>query len=314
MFTRSYTKISRSYTKNFYFGLPFLFFSFVTTAQTVTDIDGNIYQTVSLGTQTWMKENLKVTRFNDGSPIPRVTDGMAWEQLVAPAYCWYRNDTANGEIYGALYNWYAIGSGKLAPEGWRCPTAEDWNTLANFLGGDSIAGGRMKEAGFSHWLDPNTGATNSSGFTALPGGVRDEFGTFDYLGYIGGWWCSTESDTSAAAYFAMFNNYAFLLKLGQNKVLGGSVRLMKDNGSGTGGENSRQGFRLFPNPSAGHVSIVAPAGFLPAEITIYNLTGTAVIQRPFQNILDIGPLPAGIYMLELSDGKNYWRKKLIRIE
>ncbi len=139
------------------------------TNLTVTDIDGNTYRTVKIGTQTWMAENLKVTRYRNGSSITYVTG--SWSSLTSGSWGYPNHSSANNATYGKLYNYYAaVDSRKVAPQGWHVPSLSDWTTLFNYLGGSSIAGGKMKETGTSHWLSPNTGATNSSGFTALPAG------------------------------------------------------------------------------------------------------------------------------------------------
>jgi uncharacterized protein (TIGR02145 family) len=144
----------------------------------VTDTDGNVYHTVIIGTQEWMVENLKTRRFNDGSAIPLVASSSAWPTLTTAGYCWYNNDSAaNSATYGALYNWFAVNAGKLAPTGWHVPSDSEWNVLITYLGGESVAGGRLKEAGTVHWNSPNAGATNEFGFTALPGGHRDLYGS-----------------------------------------------------------------------------------------------------------------------------------------
>ncbi len=178
------------------FGLLYCF-STAVTASTVTDIDGNIYQTVTIGTQVWMAENLRVTHYRNGDPIPSVTDNSVWASLATGAYCEYNNDPANVAIYGRIYNWYAVNDSRnMAPEGWHIPTDADWQVLSDYLGGDAIAGGKMKEAGTAHWLEPNTGATNESGFTALPGGWRSP-----YYYYMGSWaffWSSTEANSNHA--------------------------------------------------------------------------------------------------------------------
>jgi uncharacterized protein (TIGR02145 family) len=149
---------------------------------TVTDIDGNVYHTITIGTQVWMLENFKATKYNDGTDIPAVVAD------TAPGYCWYNNNAATYKTpYGALYNWVSVHSGKLAPAGWHVPTDADWNVIQAYLGGSSVAGGAMKETGTTHW-NGSTGATNSSGFTALPGGIRDEYGHFSSLGDNGGYW------------------------------------------------------------------------------------------------------------------------------
>jgi len=167
-------------------------FSFVTLS-TITDIDGNVYAVVHIGTQFWMQENLKTENLNDGTPIPDITDAVVWENTKTPALCYYDNDKAtNKNIYGALYNWYSVSSGKLCPEGWHVPSSYEWTILFDFVGGSDIAGYKLKEAGTSHWKDPNY-ASDEYVFKALPGG--EGYGVashwyFSSLG-IGGYWGTT---------------------------------------------------------------------------------------------------------------------------
>jgi uncharacterized protein (TIGR02145 family) len=163
------------------------------TYGTLSDMDGNEYKTIEIGNQTWMAENLRTTKYNDGSSVPAVNDNSTWFNLTTDAYCWYDNDITKKEIYGALYNWYAVNRGNLCPAGWHVPTDQEWTVLSAYLGGESVAGGKLKETGTAHW-NPNTGATNESGFTALPGGMRGNGGVFFDLGYYGGyWWSATEN-------------------------------------------------------------------------------------------------------------------------
>jgi|WetSurMetagenome_2_1015567.scaffolds.fasta_scaffold01085_13 uncharacterized protein (TIGR02145 family) len=146
----------------------------------VTDIDGNVYKTIIINDKEWMAENLKVSKYNDGTLnyagtiLMHIKDAGNWN-LATPGYCWYGDDSLNYDIYGALYNWYAVSSGKLCPSGWHVPAVSEWTSMINALGGQTQAGGSLKEAGNAHWITPNTGATNSSGFTALPGGVEDPY-------------------------------------------------------------------------------------------------------------------------------------------
>jgi uncharacterized protein (TIGR02145 family) len=171
--------------------------------ETVTDFDGNIYQTVTIGDQVWLVENFMSTRYNDGTSIPLVTINTDWINLSAPGYCWYDNDIANRETYGALFNWYAVQTNKLCPTGWHVPSDEEWTTLTDFLGGESTVGGKLKEAGTSHWDSPNIGATNESGFTALPGGFRGAQGVCYYIGHWGQFWTSTSPVETVAYYRQM---------------------------------------------------------------------------------------------------------------
>jgi uncharacterized protein (TIGR02145 family) len=199
------------------------------TSLTINDIDGNLYHTVTIGTQIWIVENLKTSRYNDGTPIPLVTDSAAWSNLTTPGYCWYNNDTVNKNTYGAIYNWFTVNTGKLAPTGWHVPTDDEWTTLTTYLGGESIAGGKLKEAGTTHWRTPNAGATNENGFTALPGGHRDINGTFSVIGDDGFWWSVTEYSTTGKAWYrSMDYNYAGVLRVSNNKTNGHSVRCIKD--------------------------------------------------------------------------------------
>jgi len=146
------------------------------TYGTLSDIEGNSYKTIQIGTQVWMAENLKTAKYNDNTSIPLVTIGL-WGD-TNPAYSWYNNDPATKDTYGALYKWYTVATGKLCPTGWHVPSDVEWTTLTTFLGGEGVAGGRMKESGTGHWLTPNSDATNSSGFTALPVGSRYRDGLF----------------------------------------------------------------------------------------------------------------------------------------
>jgi uncharacterized protein (TIGR02145 family) len=196
---------------------------------TVTDIDGNVYHPITIGTQVWLVENLKTTRYNDGTPIPLVTDSTAWSNLTTPGYCWYNNDAANKNTYGALYNWFTVNTGILAPTGWHVPTDTEWTTLTTYLGGESIAGGKLKETGSTHWRSPNAGATNESGFTALPGGHRDINGAFSAIGDDGYWWSVTEYGSTGKVWYRNMNyNYAGVVRVSNNKINGHSVRCVKD--------------------------------------------------------------------------------------
>ena len=198
-------------------------------SNTVTDIDGNVYHFDTIGTQVWMVENLRTTRNNDGSPIPAVADNLNWSGLTTVAYCDYDNIPDSSKIYGKLYNWYAINDArKLAPAGWHVPSDEEWVILLTYLGGESVAGGKLKETGTAHWESPNVGATNESGFTALPGGRRDFNGTFYYIRQNGYFWSSTEWNTPSAYYRFMFFNTSNVAWLANLKTLGFSVRCLKD--------------------------------------------------------------------------------------
>lgn len=193
------------------------------------DFDGNEYNTVKIGRQTWMVQNLKTTKYNDGTAIPLVTDGTAWAKLLTPGYCWYSNEELSFKpSYGALYNGYAINTGKLCPDGWHVPNDADWTVLINFLGGKKIAGEKLKETGITYWVSPNTGATNESGFTALPGGLRYHDGIFHDFGFSGYWWSSTEYSSSRAFFYYLDYQYSNIYRFDNLKKIGFSVRCIRD--------------------------------------------------------------------------------------
>jgi uncharacterized protein (TIGR02145 family) len=201
------------------------------TYGTLSDIDGNNYKTILIGTQEWMAENLKVIHYNDGSQIIEETENTLWDQLISGAFCWYYNLIESGEIYGALYNWYAVNTDKLCPTGWHIPSDEEWTTLTNLLG-DEFAGGKLKEIGLQHWGMPlggeNVGATNESGFTALPGGIRGTGGGFFGIGYSGNWWSSSENDAATSWYRNMGYDFEYVYRNNSRKNTGKSVRCLKD--------------------------------------------------------------------------------------
>jgi uncharacterized protein (TIGR02145 family) len=203
---------------------------FKTYTGTVTDIDDNIYNTVTIGLQLWMAENLKTTRFSDGTAIPLVTDKTAWDNLTTPGFCWYNNDEATYKAtYGALYNWYNINTGNLCPAGWHVPTDAEWTILTNYLGGESVAGGKLKEAGTAHWESPNIGATNETSFTALPGGFREYFGMFETVGGFFRCWSSSESSTRDAWSRVVDRGNSDVYIDRDDKRTGSSVRCIQDN-------------------------------------------------------------------------------------
>jgi uncharacterized protein (TIGR02145 family) len=201
----------------------------VVTAPTVTDADGNVYPAVVIGTQTWMAANLKTTKYNDGTSIPLVATAAAWSADTTAAYCWYNEEQATYEKpYGALYNWYAVNTGKLAPTGWHVPTDAEWHTLIAYLGDSTTAGGKLKEAGTAHWATPNTGAGNSTGFTALPSGSCYTSGFFYLIGEYGWIWSSTAASSTDAYHVYMIYNSNAIYRKGGAKGIGFSVRCVKN--------------------------------------------------------------------------------------
>ena len=197
---------------------------------TVKDVDGNIYKTVQIGNQTWMVENLKVRHYQNGDPVDNITDTTAWGILTSGAFAWYNNDSSNNSTYGVLYNWYgATDSRKIAPAGWHVPSDAEWGELINYLGNASFAGGKMKEAGTAHWNSPNTGATNESGFTALPGGYRyTDNGSFRQMGKDADWWSTSEVDATYAWFRNIYYDGAESGRYYYKKQNGFSIRCVMD--------------------------------------------------------------------------------------
>jgi uncharacterized protein (TIGR02145 family) len=198
---------------------------------TVTDIDGNVYKTITIDTKTWMAQNLRTTRFRNGDSIPQVKDNTEWSNLTTGAYCNY-NNTVNSDIiavYGRLYNGYVISDSRnIAPAGWHVARDDEWTALTDHAGGEDVAGGKLKETGTTHWLDPNYGSTNESGFTALPAGYRTFYGESEDAGFSGSWWSSTVFNTSDVWMQGMFYSSGITYRDHYAKVNGFSVRCVKD--------------------------------------------------------------------------------------
>jgi len=196
---------------------------------TFNDIDGNVYHEVKIGNQTWMKENLKTTRYRNGAYVKTNLNDIEWQTNVTGACADYNNDPPITVVYGKLYNWFAVTNPLgLCPTNWHTPSDSEWTELANYLGGDSIAGGKMKEIGLSHWAIPNVDATNSSEFTGLPGGYRLPTGPYFNIYSVGFWWSATQ-DSLTGAYFRTLNTSSN--DLGRNnfkETYGFSVRCVKD--------------------------------------------------------------------------------------
>lgn len=186
-------------------------------------------QTVAIGKQVWMHKNLNVNCFRNGDLIPEVKSVEEWKRYgkeCKPAWCYYKNDPSNGATYGRLYNWYAVNDPRgLAPLGWHIPTDGEWTTLTNFLGGEDVAGGKLKST--SGWLENGNG-TNNSGFTGVPGGQRLPNGEFNPIGHFGTWWSSTEVNTNTARYRYLLFNSGEVNRFYNLKAFGFSVRCLRD--------------------------------------------------------------------------------------
>lgn len=201
----------------------------VVFSTSLADADGNVYTTVVIGNQVWMSENLRTTKYKNGTAIEHPSDDNAWYSNNNGAYTWYNYDPSQKESYGALYKWYAVSNpAGLCPHGWHVPADAEWSELITFLGGETVAGSKLKEMGNTHWFNHNTDATNTSGFTALPGGSRSEYGMFANQGYYGYFWSSTSYNMGNAWGVSLSAYDGISTTLYTNKGFGYSVRCIKD--------------------------------------------------------------------------------------
>ena len=278
-------------------------------------------QEVTIGTQIWQTTNLDVTTYSDGTPIPQVTDPTTWANLRTGAWCYYNNDSANGAIYGKLYNWYAVAgihdinpstpNKILAPQGWHIPTNAEWTVLTDFLGGESVAGGKMKStgtilAGTGLWESPNTSATNESGFTGLPAGFRSNAdGSFDYIGNSGIWWSSSESNAFPAnawnRYLEYNNGNAGIFYF--SKASGFSVRCLSDS-SLSNPTFDTSILQLYPNPVLSILNVKVESNLINQTYSIVDSLGRVVLKGNINDVettINVEQLSKGIYYLKVSD-------------
>ncbi|MFW0714553.1 fibrobacter succinogenes major paralogous domain-containing protein [Pedobacter sp. N23S346] len=204
-----------------------LFVTDAVIAETLTDVDGNVYKTVKLGNQTWMMENLRTAHYRDKTLIPNVIGNSDWSTQSSGAYCSYNNNQELGKTYGFLYNWYAVNNAhQLAPQGWHIPTNAEWNVLYNHIGGDRYSGSKIQESGISHWMN-DTGASNSTKFTGLPVGKRNGEGTYESLSFDANWWTATANPSGTARYYNLYVK-GYIEVSESFKNFGYSLRCIKD--------------------------------------------------------------------------------------
>ncbi len=194
---------------------------------TVIDIDGNVYYTTTIGNQVWLRQNLKTTRYNDGMPIPNVLDSIEWSGLNSGALCWYKNDSLTYcNPYGALYNWYAVNTGKLAPKGWHVATDSDWSILLDRI--DPYAAGNLRDTSSIYWLFSYPGVDNLTGFSAVAAGNRTSTGRFINIKMSGWWWTSSEYNPTSSRYIGIYGSTSTIERNYYEKSMGFSVRCVKD--------------------------------------------------------------------------------------
>jgi uncharacterized protein (TIGR02145 family) len=303
-----------------------------TPAQTATDIDGNIYHTVTIGTQVWMVENLKVTHYRNGDPITNITNDNQWFNLTTPAYCDYENSPANSIIYGRIYNYFAVEDGrKIAPAGWHVPTDAEWTTLTDYLinngfgyygSGPTIAKSMAAKSGWTTSAQAGTvgndqASNNSSGFSALPGGGRFTSGGFFNVGSETYWWSSTLNDPLAGLSRSIYSAGSACGRGFYDKVRGLSVRCISDLGVPTNVNKNEieNGFRIYPNPAKEKIFVtISEKGAV--NIIIFNLDGVSVLRKELStgsNEIDISSLSKGNYMVKVSGVGWTVHRKLIKI-
>lgn len=270
-------------------------------AQIVTDIDGNIYNPIEIGTQTWLKENLSVTHYNNGDEIPNITDNMQWSVLTTGAYCDFDNNAGLSSTYGRLYNWFAGSDSRgICPSGWHVATDAEWSVLTDLLDGEVVAGGKLKEVGSLHWGDPNIGATNEVQFTALPGGYRANNEVYIGLHHLGSWWCSTGSSATEGWARGIFCDAINVDRGGYyEKKMGFSVRCIKDETIGMPDFVPDRSIRIYPNP-ARNVLTISLDDASCSKIEIFNLCGQRVYlceNACYVKEVDVSGFDSGIYLV-----------------
>ena len=303
------------------FFIVHIVFTFTSQAQTVVDYDGNVYDTVHIGSQVWLKQNLKVTHFANGVPIPNRT--TAWEDTAA-AYCDYNNNPNNSISYGRLYNWYAVSNvNNLCPNGWHVPSNGEWNIMVKYLdiSTDTTIGGwvgttigdQLKESGTIHWASGNNG-TNSSGFTALPGGFREIDDSFNSIGYTSYWWTTSVYAPWYALNRALFYDFATISWGASPKPSGFSVRCIKNVTTQINDNDFDNHIQIYPNPASERVFINC-ADRNDFKMEVLNIVGECVLRSHLKrgiNSIDISPFSPGVYVIRLIGANETCLKKMIK--
>ena len=290
-------------------------------AQTVVDFDGNVYDTVTIGTQVWMKQNLNTSHYSDGTIIPNVTDATAWEALSTGAYCDYNNTPSNSLSYGKLYNFFAaVDVRNICPQDWHVPSDEEWCQLITYLDSSAnctqtieslVAGGSLKDTGFDYWYNPNTGATNSSNFSALPGGYRVG-GTFYFLRTAGLWMSSTDGGFSGAYMRTLRCDQERVIRNNGYQTSGASIRCIRNLAVDIEENITIDKIKVYPNPASENITIEM---YENAIIEIINLQGQ-IVKRVFSSSLktnvDVSMISCGVYVVKVKTNNDIYIKKFIK--
>ena len=295
--------------------LSYLFINTISIlAQTVTDVDGNTYNAISIGNQIWLTENLKVTKYNDQVPISLVLDDASWSTQTEPAYCYYQGDIANANGYGNLYNWHVVNNAKnVCPSGYYVPSIADWEELITFVGGNAVAGGKLKEMGLEHWLDPNTGADNSSSFTLLPSGWRaNNNGFYENLSYMAFVWSSTSVDAQSSSIILVGYDSPACYTSDSHILTGLPIRCLKDKSASLNENLNQHPMIVYPNPAKNIITIESNQNL---EIEIFSVEGQKI--KSFKLInnktdIDVLDLASGVYILNALTDKGIVTYKFIK--
>lgn len=299
--------------KNHILYIALLSFSKTLFAQQISDVDGNMYPTVTIGNQVWMGASLKTTRFSNGDTIPTtVPPTLDVNGEPAPLYQWsYNGDDSLAEIYGRLYTWYVVGDSRnVCPNGWHVPSSAEFDTLELFLGGSDIAGGKLKQTGYDHWLFPNTGATNETGFNGLPNGNRNLLGYFNDMGIVSDVWSSTEGVQGAWDFDLNYDNES-TVSYDDPKGFAFAIRCLRNEPA----KIDLSEIKIYPTVSDQFVTI-SSEGYYGLKYFIIGIDGKSVMQGDLMNsitMLDLSALSAGSYIVKITNASSTVEFKLVKV-
>lgn len=291
--------------------------SYISVAQTVTDIDGNVYNTVTIGTQVWMSSNLQTTHFQNGDTIPSTSPCNTDIHLeTQPVYQWaYNCNESLAPVYGRLYTWHVIADDRhVCPAGWHVPSLAEFYILRDYLGGAAVAGGKLKETGYDHWLSPNTGATNEVGFNGVPNGHRSLDGSFTGLQSVSDMWTTTEGSLGARD-FDLNHDNAGVISYDDNKEFGFAIRCIKDDSAGIDETVNFSVVSFYPVPAQNSLWVVVNLNSA-VNWEIYSLNGDLLLSGQLNdgtNELDIESLESGMYIIRFTSEEQTTIQKFTRI-
>ena len=283
-----------------------IYFSSITCAQTVSDGEGNIYNTTTIGNQVWLAENLRSTKFSNGNTINLIQDSIQWSSQSSAAYCFYNNNASYINPYGNLYNWYTVNDSRnICPSGYHVPNTSEWDELVNYLGGSALAGGKLKQIGFSYWLSPNTDADNTSGFSALGSGWRaNNNGTYENLQFMCYLWSTTAQSLNDADIVLIGYDSPACYSSSTNKLTGLPVRCLQNSGTTNLKDLKKIEIELHPNPVTDKLVLKTSNQMIGANYSIYDYTGKIIysgIITSQNTIINTSDLNSGIYLINFEN-------------